>query len=1019
MALCLGVAVTRERLTIAHRVWTSVVRKQSKVKTGRTNGPFRAKSTQETHRTNRGPTHVLFFDTETTTDETQALLFGAWEYCRITEGGLELIAHGLLYADELPDVDPEGMAVLEAYANGQAGPIPFELLSRADFVESLLFQAAYRTRARVVGFNLPFDLSRLALGWTAGRGRFRGGFSFYFWAGDVSRNFKERRQRPRIAVKPLDTKGAFIEFKKALSTEKYDLIPEGDDSGRPDPTYAWRGRFVDVATLAFALTGKTYSLKSACVAFGVAGKARVEGHGRITPEYVDYCREDVAATRRLYLALMAELDLYDVDLPPERAFSPASLSKAHLERWGMRPLRAQHPRFPDRAHGQAMAAFFGGRAECRIRRSPVPVVLTDVTSMYPTVNALMDLQRFRVARQLVARRSTSRVRDLLENVNLEKYLDPEYWGSLVGFARVRPDGDILPVRGQLNGSTFTIAVTEVTSDEGLWYAIPDLAASVLLTGRTPEILEAWTLEAVGQDFRLRSSLFRGRVYVDPAVADPIVALVEERQWVKKNENIDHEERERIAAAIKLVVNAGSYGVYSEFNVEERRRGELQALTVFGRDDPFIDHVSSPENPGRYCFPPLASCITAGARLMLAIMERLATDAGGCWTFCDTDSMAIVATEDGGFVPCPGGPHRLPDGREAVHALSFAEVDAIRETLNALNPYDREAIPDILKVEARAQCFAISAKRYALFHVDEAGDVTFVDDHPPSESGLGHFMSPVTPGEDPKAWITEAWAWIIKRALGIPVKTPEWFDRPTIARHSVSTPKVLEAFNALNEGRPYREQVKPFNFIVTALGARPPADRDSVSSFRLIAPYTRDAREWEDLEWTDVHDPVAGPCRITTREARPGLARVPTFGEMLERYETQPEAKSLGPDGLVCGRMTEGLLSRRPVVVGEIKLIGKESNRIAQRATGELDGDDADETTAFYDDGDYWRRIAMPELTRRGAGWVARIAHMSDRRARDIVLGHSQPHPTARSRILKELQRVGCDRGGGMNYQRRT
>jgi hypothetical protein len=59
--------------------------------------------------------------------------------------------------------------------------------------------------------------------------------------------------------------------------------------------------------------------------------------------------------------------------------------------------------------------------------------------------------------------------------------------------------------------------------------------------------------------------------------------------------------------------------------------------------------------------------------------------------CDTDSMAILATEVGGLVPCSGGKDRLPSGQEAVRALSWAQVDAIRARLDALKPYDRSAV----------------------------------------------------------------------------------------------------------------------------------------------------------------------------------------------------------------------------------------------------------------------------------------------------------------------------------------
>jgi hypothetical protein len=133
-----------------------------------------------------------------------------------------------------------------------------------------------------------------------------------------------------------------------------------------------------------------------------------------------------------------------------------------------------------------------------------------------------------------------------------------------------------------------------------------------------------------------------------------------------------------------------------------------------------------EEPGRFFYPPLAALITAGARLMLTLLERSITDLGGTWAFCDTDSMAIVATEEGGLIPCPGGPHRLADGGAAIRALSWVQVNDVVTRFEALNPYDRAAVPgSILKVEdvnfdpgtgvrRELRCQAISAKRYALF-----------------------------------------------------------------------------------------------------------------------------------------------------------------------------------------------------------------------------------------------------------------------------------------------------------------
>ena len=51
---------------------------------------------------------------------------------------------------------------------------------------------------------------------------------------------------------------------------------------------------------------------------------------------------------------------------------------------------------------------------------------------------------------------------------------------------------------------------------------------------------------------------------------------------------------------------------------------------------------------------IAALIPSAARLMLAVLERTVTDFGGYYAFCDTDSMAVIATaEYGGMIECPG------------------------------------------------------------------------------------------------------------------------------------------------------------------------------------------------------------------------------------------------------------------------------------------------------------------------------------------------------------------------------
>jgi hypothetical protein len=57
-------------------------------------------------------------------------------------------------------------------------------------------------------------------------------------------------------------------------------IPQGAEGSPPNPTNTLPGHFLDLRTLAFALTDKSYTLASACEAFGIEhGKLAVEKHG--------------------------------------------------------------------------------------------------------------------------------------------------------------------------------------------------------------------------------------------------------------------------------------------------------------------------------------------------------------------------------------------------------------------------------------------------------------------------------------------------------------------------------------------------------------------------------------------------------------------------------------------------------------------------------------------------------------------------------------------------------------------
>ena len=954
----------------------------------------------------RLPTHFLVFDTETTTDPGQRLLFGCWRYLRATPANglrLETVEEGVFYPDDLEYWNPDGYSVLRDLQRRQlladvdsadldaAGTL--QLLPLSVFLERKLWRAAYELRVGLVCFNFPFDLSRLAwkVGDARGRGRgrpdpFEGGFSFALWGREDKSERREGLYRPRVAIKALDSKRALKAFRSPALVDEQDLVINDDDPEARRSVF--RGEFLDLRTLVFALTDKSHSLESACKAFGVTFEKRPATHGQITPDYVQYCREDVEATTRLCEATTREFLKHPISLSATRAFSPATIGKGYLKAMGIRPI-LRRQRFDPRLMGWAMSSYYGGRAECRIRRTPVPVAYCDFLSMYPTVCSLMELWRFLITDRISVNYDASHdVQDLLDRFDVDTCFDPAEWPGLMGIAEIIPDEDVVPVRARYGHTlAWQIGLNTLNTDEPMWFTTADLAASKLLTGKAPRVRRAIRLTPSDQIAHgLRAVDLLGTTSIDPTSRDFFRAVVEERRVIEAQTDLPEEEREWRAKGLKVLANSTSYGIYAQMIRHDLPGSRKDKVAVFGRtDEPYEHLVESPEDPGEFTFPPLAAAITGGARLLLALLERLVTDASGTYAFCDTDSMAIVATQTGGLVPCPGGSSRTPAGDEAIRALSWDAVDAIRARFEALKPYNPDIVKDdLLELEdenfdngerRELWCYGISAKRYVLYNRPHDGAATLrgwseVDTEPDlgdnqrspaellksSEHGLGHLLNPTDPESTSRDWIGEAWQILLRADDALPTDGPEWLGRPAIARSNVSSPLLRDLFATMNDGKPYSEQIKPFNFMNTAFvprGERSLEDQRMV----LVAPYERDATRWLQTPWWNRYS--GREYRLTLEPShgrvRPGIVRPRSYRDVLAGYLTNEEAKSADSTGEPCRAGTRGLLNRRRVLIKTLTHIGKESNRLEDAQSGLIE--DIDEIVNQYDD--YYDRVFVP------------------------------------------------------------
>src|SRR5262245_46493410 len=341
---------------------------------------------------------VLLFDAETLTDPSLQLRVSPYQLRHI---GV-LVEQGFFY-DPLTLSDAE-RPTLYAYAAEHGR----EVRTVGEWVEEVFFPALLDRGALCVGFNLPFDLSRLAIGHDSARGDMRGGFSF---------QLSQDRRRPRLQIRHLNSHTALIRF----TAPPRQPTPRGmRKQGLRAPTV--RGHFVDVKTLAAARTGSSsWSLGSLADHLQTEHrKEETEEHGgELTPKYLHCAEQDVQVTWECFEILQRRYATYDLTATSiTKIYSEASIGKAYLRQMGITPWHKLQPDFPPALLGIIMSTYYGGRSEVHLRRVISRVFYCDFLSMYSTVCTLMGLWDFVIAKRLGWQDATAETEELLANVTL-------------------------------------------------------------------------------------------------------------------------------------------------------------------------------------------------------------------------------------------------------------------------------------------------------------------------------------------------------------------------------------------------------------------------------------------------------------------------------------------------------------------------------------------------------------------------------------------------------------------------
>ena len=921
---------------------------------------------------------TLIFDTETFTDAGQALRFGSYQL----RNGDKLIEAGLLF-------DPDGvstteLATLRAFAE-RDGLI---LRTRDEFVDEVFFGRAYQLRARIIGFNLPFDISRLAIDHGPARRGMYGGFTF---------TLSRQKIWPHIRVKHRTRRCALIDF-----AAPYRQRDSRGQRNRDIRTPVRRGYFVDVNTLSASLLSQGFTLASLSRFLKVPNPKLEfdEFSGPISDAMLSYAVRDVQTTWECYRALLEKLDGLGLpDLRPEEIYSEASIGKGYLRAMGIAPWRETQLDFPPEMLGRILSSYYGGRSEIRIRREVRQVILCDFLSMYPTVCTLMGLWRFVTASGMTWRDVTDERRDFLGSVTLADLQSPDLWQGLATLVRVQPDSDIFPVRAAYEGETLaTIGANYLSSATPLWFTLADCIASKLLTGRAPHIVEAIAFGPGPMQPNLCPINVSGnpQYRVDPAETDFFRRVIELRKATQalmasasgdELAALDSEQH-----ALKICANSTSYGIWMQVNVA--KRAKRFTATIYGHDGkPFIRDTDKAEKPGEYFHPLLASLITGAARLMLAITERQIAAQGLKWAFCDTDSMAIAQPE------------------KMAEDEFRQRVQTITEWFGALNPYD--FLGSILKIESensslttcnpeRLCCWAVSSKRYALFNLASDGRPIL---RKVSAHGLGHFLPPYMADNPPadipsppesvlrsgvERWHCDLWFEIVSAALAGKPDMPRLdfhpaMNAPAISRYGATAPDLLRWFDGYNANRSYRDQVKPFGFLLSLRAKR------NWTAKEIIAPQSRRGRPPKVQETKPVAPFDKDKAKIAatafdreTGEPVPAHA-LQTYREALAQYHLHPESKFLGGD--YCDR---GTTQRRHIRVSGIRHIGKEANAWEQQAMLGLNGE-LDPDYGLADESLVQIKGELAELADLlGSAGAAKALRIPPRRFRSILSGKAFP-----------------------------
>jgi len=133
-------------------------------------------------------------------------------------------------------------------------------------------------------------------------------------------------------------------------------------------------------------------------------------------------------------------------------------------------------------------------------------------------------------------------------------------------------------------------------------------------------------------------------------------------------------------------------------------------------------------------------------------------------------------------------------------IVFATLSPYGPQVRTILKIERDNFDPVTRKQRQLYCLAISAKRYALFLLDEEGAPVLLQkgvnngEDRWSEHGLGHLRNPCDLEGEDHDWIRQAWVGIVRRALGLPTQPLSFEGLPAVGRVTISSPAVMRSLS---------------------------------------------------------------------------------------------------------------------------------------------------------------------------------------------------------------------------------